>query len=103
MNETLKNYDFWKDLRSVITPGQATSEEMLTLAIFKGRVEELNNGLADAILLRAAGWTVTPDSFNREIFSWKWRRPGKRGGCLFESTSQAVSQLRRDKAHQLVP
>ncbi len=51
--------------------------------------------------LKAAGWTPEKPSPSAPMMSWRWRRPalhGRTQGRLFNSPTQALNALRRQKA-----
>ena len=95
----MNDADFWEAVRSNRQPSEgAQYKAFLQLCVMKSRAEELNTGLKDAILLVMAGWEPIDGVDERPIFSWKWRRPGPRGGKTFQSTGSAMNQLRLTQA-----
>lgn len=79
--------------------------EKLELAAMQSAIESDAEEMEKALELSAAGWEAQKpsppagDTFwhQQRVMSWKWRRPGKRGGRLFLSTNQAWRHLRREK------
>jgi len=84
--------------RRIFNADGSCNHAALRIEAERGRQEQNEADFAQAAALWKAGWTAeTPHSYQKDIMSYYWRRPGKRKGKkgrLFLSTNQAFNALR---------
>lgn len=95
MTETRFQWLNWRVRHEFYSLSKEERDEWITEAALRSAEASENNYLVMAGDLMLAGWHAEPLNPNDPMMSWRWRRPGPRGGRLFLSTDQAFNALKR--------